>query len=134
MTFYGITASKLEAIAKALDLRLSNVKTVGRGVSVKLGVPHSDHRYARKTQSGKRGPYASYEAFRDFTLSAFENGASKVRTITPSHNRQTLTHAEFYGMLHEYRYMNIGSQMNPVSVGLLSNESMPVTVAMVEDA
>lgn len=132
MVFYGISATALEQIATCLGLTLENVGTKGRGISAKLTPKDSRDRYARKSGSGRRVKAASYEAFRDFILSAFANGATDVRTIHPKTRTSARMNAfEFTGLLEDFRWYNVGSQAFPAYMGDLSNEQVPETVIVI---
>lgn len=129
MTFYGISQNALYAIAQRLDLRVENMRKAGRGVALKLSPANSDHKYARTSARGRRLVACSYEAFRDFTLSAFANGATDVATQHPRlRATKRMTRADFEDLLDDFRNMNIGSQMEPCTMGETSNDHFPPVV------
>jgi len=136
MVFYGIDLATLQAIAAKLELVIDNPRQLTKNaIAVKLTPINSDHRYARKTARGRRVKACSYEAFRDFVLSAFENGAYKVNTIHPrARKHASMNRMQFESMLGWdgpfYNY-NVGSPMYPVTMGELSNETVQRTVVKV---
>lgn len=129
MTFYGIPQDKLQAIARGLDLEIDTPRKDGKGLSFRVLPLNSDHKYARRSGSGRRVKACSYEAFRDFILSAFANGCTAIRTIHPTLRKHTrMTETEFRDLLESFRYYNIGSRMYPAYMVDLSNEAVPETI------
>ena len=133
MIFYGISLETLKAIAEKLELVIDNPRQLSKiAVAVKLSPINSDHAYARKTPQGRRVKACSYEAFRDFVLSAFEHGATKVNTINPvtkvHFTMDKETFVSFLGWDGAFYNMNVGSQMNPCTMGELSNKTAAARV------
>ena len=124
MTIYGITASQVDGIAQKLELVTSNVRTTKTSVSVKLDPPDSDHRYARRSWQGRRLKACSYQAFRDFILSCFASGATRVKSAMGDWRDEVA----FRYDLESLWAKNIGSQVCPAMMGELSNEIVPETI------
>ena len=134
MKFYGTNLETLQKIADELDLTIENARQISKNcVAVKLTPRNSDHKYARRTAHGRRVKACSYEAFRDFVLSAFANGATKVNTIDPRvREHKTMDKEEFEARLDEFACLNVGSRMCPVFMGDLSNDEVPETVVKLQ--
>ena len=124
MTVYGINATQVNAICEKLELVPTNERTSGKGYALKLEPPNSGHRYARTSGSGRKLKACSYEAFRDFILSCFESGATRVKTAWGDW-RDVET---FRDGLDDMAAKNIGSIMYPAYMADQSNERVPETV------
>lgn len=124
MTIYGITAGQIQELCQKLELVPTNLRANGRGIALKLEPPNSDHRYARTSGMGRRLKACSYEAFRDFGLSCFASGATRIKSAWGDWPDAD----SFRNDLDTLYSKNIGSIMQPAYMGELSNEAVPETV------
>ena len=125
MTVWGLSIEKARTIAATLELEIDNSRREGRGIAFRLSPPHSRHRYARKSASGRRLKSCSYEAFRDFIASCFKSGATRVKTMLGDWNSLS----EFRCDLSKLWTHNVGSHARPGHYGSLSNSCVrPVTI------
>ena len=127
MTIYGLNDQQTTDIATRLGLVPTNVRTSGRGVALKLEPPDSDHRYARTSGRGRRLKACSYEAFRDFILSCFASGATRIKSAQGDWKDGD----SFRQGLDAMRSLNVGSMMEPSYMGNLSNEAVPETIVTI---
>jgi hypothetical protein len=87
----------------------------GSGVAFRLRPLTSDGQYARRSPSGRRGPWACYHGFRDFGRAILSAGGT-FRTVGPTQDRRRVTYKtedQFEGDLDAFARMNIGSHANP---------------------
>jgi hypothetical protein len=89
----------------------------GNGFVVTLKVRRSKEHGARTSASGRHGPYASWEAHRDFMLALYDlaPGAWIDSKMASYHGVEG-----FRENFPETRYHQVGSMMQPVSFGELT--------------
>lgn len=90
----------------------------GTRYSVSLRAFDSRGAGTRTSASGRRGPYVSWEAFRDVLEAIFaEYPTARIATSLATYNGKDDFEAKYPGTA----YKVVGSMFNPVSFGQLSN-------------
>lgn len=112
------------ALAKANERYEGNLQLTEptRTGSVRLRTTRGGVIGSRTSRSGKRMPYASWEAHRDFLIALFEiNPNASVRTSFAHYRNKDSFYEQFPGTA----YRNVGSQMEPVTMPDLTYEPQP---------
>ena len=114
MKVWGLTIKQCRYIAQGLSLELENERYVGKAAAFRVLPFHSRAQYSR-TSAGR--PYCSprrlratcYHGFRDFILTCFARGATRVQSV----NGCWHSTREFTLDLDRLRGLNMGAPAYP---------------------
>ena len=115
MIVRNLDSETVGAILFEHRLQGANYRREGSGVAFRLRPLTSDGQCARRSPSGRRGPWACYHGFRDFGRAVLSAGGT-FRTVGPTQDRRMVTYKtedQFEGDLEAFARMNIGSHANP---------------------
>lgn len=123
MIVRGITKPQLFDTLRDADLTADNLREAnerGDAWAFRLAPPSSDHLYARKSPSGRRGPWTCYHGFEAFARAMFAAGMTSLNTVGPVGKRKTYRTLEaFEKDLDGFYYRQMGSMAFPVIFGEL---------------
>jgi hypothetical protein len=119
MIVRGITGKTLDELFALVDMEGDNIRPErkdGTAWGFKLRPHSSSSAYARRSPSGRRGPWACSHGFEEFITAAFDAGAESVTAVGADGGRQTYrSRAEFRQWVPALKERNIGSMAAPVA-------------------